>query len=336
MIYPKFIKKNDKIAYVAPSYGCTTEPYVTRVKESYKVLSSLGYKIEYGPNVFKETVGRSNTPEKCAEEINHYFSDSETKALLSVGGGELMCEDIPFIDFETIRKNPKWYMGFSDNTNLTYLITTICDVATIYGPCAPTFGITPWHESTKDAYEILTGVKTKVYGYGKWEKEKNSEEPLALLNLTENTNMKLYPKEKLEFSGRLLGGCLDILQIFLGTKYDKTKEFIEKYKDDGIVWFLEACDLNTMSIRRVIFQLSEAGWFKYTKGFIFGRPMSGMEPFAGLDEHEAVIEILKKYNVPIALDCDLGHLPPSIPLITGSLANVKIENNELEIEMILK
>ena len=38
MKYPEFIKKNDKIALVAPSFGCTFEPYSTRLNAAKKAL----------------------------------------------------------------------------------------------------------------------------------------------------------------------------------------------------------------------------------------------------------------------------------------------------------
>ena len=45
----------------------------------------------------------------------------------------------------------------------------------------------------------------------------------------------LPPNQDLKFSGRLLGGCLDILTLFPGTKFDKVSEFIDKYQNDGII-----------------------------------------------------------------------------------------------------
>lgn len=336
MKYPEFIKKNDKVALVAPSFGCTFDPYTTRLNASIKNLEAEGFVIEKGPNTDKALViGRSNTKEKCGSEINHYFNDAKTKALLSVGGGELMVEILPFVDFELLKQNPKWFMGYSDNTNLTYLLPTICDVASIYGPNAPSFGVKPYHKSLNDALNLLNGKSTVVESYGKWELQENQKkiDPLAPMVLTEDTMMIGYPKSNVAFSGRLLGGCLDSLLCFLGTDFDKTKEFIEKYRDDGIVWFLEACELNTMAIRRAFVQLDNAGWFKNVKGFIIGRPLSGMEDCLGLNRFDAVKEVVEKYNVPIVFDVDLGHLSPSMPLITGSFAEVELKDNHLTVNM---
>ena len=52
--------------------------------------------------------------------------ESDSSAIISVGGGEIMCEILPYIDFDKIAKLPhKFFMGFSDNTNLTYTLATI-------------------------------------------------------------------------------------------------------------------------------------------------------------------------------------------------------------------
>ena len=70
----------------------------------------------------------------------------------------------------------------------------------------------------------------------------------------------------------MIGGCLDVLSCLCGTKYDKAADFAKRYKDDGIIWFLESCDLNPFSIFRAVWQLDAAGWFENAKGFVFGRP----------------------------------------------------------------
>lgn len=56
---------------------------------------------------------------------------------------------------------------------------------------------------------------------------------------------------------------MDCLVNLLGTRFDHVKEFQERYKEDGFLWFLEACDLHVMSIRRAIWQMKEAGWFSH-------------------------------------------------------------------------
>lgn len=346
MRYGKFLPENGTIGFVAPSFGCNIEPYKSAFANAQNIWMEEGYSLSLGPNVYEGCgIGISNTPEKCAREFNDWYAKEDVDVLISCGGGELMCEILPHVDFEKIRKGePKWFMGYSDNTNLTFLLVTLCDTAAIYGPCAAAFGMNPWHESLKDAMEILKGSNQSVHNYEKWEKEglKTEEKPLEPYNVTEpfalctwtpEAGLSKENKQNIQIEGRLLGGCLDSLATLCGTKFDQVKQFNETYKEDGVVWFLEACDLNVMGIRRALWQLDEAGWFQNTKGFLIGRPLCYGEEFFGLDQYKAVIDILSKYNVPIIMDLDIGHLPPMMSLVCGSKAKAIVEDNSIKIDM---
>ncbi len=346
MRYPAFLRENGTIGFVAPSFGCATEPYKSGFLNAQKRWEEQGFHLQLGPNCYVEVgVGISNTPKKCGEELTAYYCDKNNDCLISCGGGELMCEILDFVDFEKIRQaDPKWYLGYSDNTNFTFLLATLCDVASVYGPCAAAFGMEPLHPSLNDAMMLLQGKKLTMQGYDKWEREslKDEEHPYAPYNLTETSVIKYYLSDgmtnvDINFTGRLLGGCMDCLVNFLGTKYDKVTEFTERYREDGIIWFLEACDLNLMGIRRAMWQMEHAGWFKHCKGFLIGRPRLGMgvEEF-GIDSYQAVCEMLYHYQVPVLMDLDIGHLPPSMPLICGSMANVVSDGKTYRVEMELK
>ena len=294
MRYPEFLQQNGTIAFVAPSFGCATEPY------------------------------RSG-----------------------------------------------------------FLLATLCDTASVYGPCASSFGMEPWHRSLEDAMALLQGKKLTMTGYDMWEREslKDEEHPYAPYNLTETTVIKYIMPDgrtnieslsgraqstamsesqpgniqstgvcagqpehvrgaadiEISFSGRLLGGCVDCMINMLGTKYDRVTEYTERYKEDGILWFLEACDLNLMSIRRAMWQMEHAGWFRHCSGFLIGRPRMGMgvEEF-GIDHYQAAYEMLRKYNVPVVMDVDIGHLSPMMPIICGSIGRVVSDGREYRVEMELR
>ncbi len=337
MRYGAFLKDHGRIGFVAPSFGCATEPYRTAFDGAIKKFDEMGYQTVLGPNCRAESgIGISNTPELCAKELEEYYCADTTDVLISCGGGELMCEILPHLHFEKIRNAPpKWYMGYSDNTNFTFLLPTICDTAAIYGPCAGAFGMEPWDASIGDAFAVLKGERLTVDGYEKWELEslKDETHPTVPYNLTEK---RVLFGEDARFSGRLIGGCLDILTNLVGTAYDRVEEFQDRYKEDGIIWFMEACDLNVFSIRRALWQMKEAGWFTNARGFLIGRPRIFDEPMMGLDRHTAVTGILGDLHVPIIQDLDIGHLPPMVPLICGSVAEVTVNGNDYRIEMKLR
>lgn len=347
MKYPDHLNKKGTIGFVAPSFGCAISPYREGFQNAVSKWEKEGYKTDLGPNCYaSQGIGISNTPQKCGKELTDYYLSKKNDVLISCGGGELMCEILEYVDFEAIKTaEPKWYMGYSDNTNMTFLLTTLCDTASIYGPCAAAFGMEPWHPSLYDAMALLKGEKRIICSYDKWEREgmKDEEHPLAPYQCTEDLKLKIYRQDGQEMKqssiamkGRLIGGCMDCLVNLLGTKFDQVKEFTEKYKEDGFIWFLEACDLNVFGIRRAMWQMEQAGWFQYVKGFIFGRPLCHGQEMMGLDQYEAVLPTVRKHRVPVVMDADIGHLPPMMPLVCGSIAQVNAEENQMTVQMEFK
>lgn len=345
MRFPKPLKENNTIGFVSPSFNCVEEPYKTGFEEGIKFLNDRGYKTILGANAYATGgIGICSTPESCAKELMDEYISEASEALISCGGGELMCETISNVDFDAIKAaEPKWYMGYSDNTNFTFLLNTICDVASIYGYCASTFGRKPMHDSLIKSMELLESDNcVSVHSYDKYEIEslKTPENPCVAFNLTEDTHITGYEytldghKEvsSLSMNGRLVGGCLDCLINLCGTRFDKVSEFNERYKEDGIIWFLESCDLNVYDMRRAMWHLKEAGWFKYAKGFIIGRPVHSDEMF-GLDVKNAYIKTAKELGVPIVFGADIGHVPPMMPLISGAYSELAFDNGTLNIKM---
>ncbi len=343
MRYADFLPEQGTIGFVAPSFGCASEPYRTAFDSALDIFHSMGYHTLNGPNVYKsDGIVISSTPAGCAAELMDFWQRKDCDVLISCGGGELMCEDLPYVDFSILaRSDPRWYMGFSDNTNLTFLLPVLADTASIYGPCAASFGMRPWHPAICDAWDVLTGHKLTVSGYDRYEsvkpsqgnEEPDAEDPLSPYQTDTDCVRVRYPDEDCSVSGRLIGGCLDVISLFPGTPYDRVSEFSEKYSDDGILWFLEACDLNPMEIRRRLWHLDQAGWFSHVSGFLIGRPLCHGTEMMGMDQYNAVTDILGRYNVPIIMDLDIGHIPPMMPLICGSCATARITGNDFTVSM---
>ena len=74
MRYPKFLPKNGTIGFVAPSFGCATEPYYTAFLNTQKKFQAMGYGLDLGPNCYvAKGIGISNTPELCGKELTEYY-----------------------------------------------------------------------------------------------------------------------------------------------------------------------------------------------------------------------------------------------------------------------
>lgn len=238
-------------------------------------------------------------------------------------------EMLEYVDFEKIKANPKWVQGYSDNTGLVFPIMTKCDVASVYGCNFGDFGMNPWQTAVSNALGVLEGNVRIQKSFDYYESDRHEYQ----------TGFEGYYKdkevcwingrgeEKIEMSGRLIGGCLDVICFLIGTKYDGTEEFIHKYKDDGIIWFLESFDFSDTTLITHLWQMKQMGYFKHVNGFVFGRPLM-YNTWIEQPYNEAVMSILGDLDVPIIFDADIGHKGPQFSMINGAIAKVSSANGK--------
>lgn len=331
MYIPKFLEKDDVIGVTAPSAGYTEQVDLTKLESAKFNLSEKGYKVIETDNVRKCEKGRSATGKIRAEEFLSLMDDEAVKYIVSASGGDFLMEMLEYLDYEKIKSNPKWIQGYSDNTGLIYPITTICDMATVYSGNIGDYGMSLWHEGVKNNLKLLEGRGIIQHEFDLFENEYVKKiTGYEGYNLTDKVEYEYISTNKAEnFSGRLLGGCLDVLIMLCGTKYDKTVEFVRKYKEDGIIWYLESFDLSSARLQCALWQLKEAGWFEGAKGFLFGRPCFFREEYE-TDFNEAVKTALDGLGLPVITGCDIGHRPPRMTMINGLMAEVKFDGRHFE------
>ena len=329
MFYPKGLEKGYSIGVTATSNGFASEPDMVRLESGVQHFVEHGYPVLVTDNVRSSNKGRSSDAVTRARELAQLFQNPQVRAVIAASGGEYLVEMLSEFDFNIIRENPKWVQGYSDTTGLLLTITTNLDIATLYANNFGSFGMGTWHASLYDNLNILEGQDMQQNSFDYYQ---DGFQP-RITGLEEFLPEKevhwinLYPKgwdteKELTISGRLLGGCLDSCLNLAGTRFDKTREFIRKYKDDKILWFLESFSLNSEALIRGLWQLKEAGWFEYASGFVFGRPaMYGTDTDTTYEE--AVLSILGDLNLPIILEADIGHKPPQMTIMNGAMAQVK-------------
>jgi muramoyltetrapeptide carboxypeptidase LdcA involved in peptidoglycan recycling len=323
MIYPEYLKKGNILGITAPSDGNKKETDFIRLDYGKEQIKKRGYDVLETAHVRTSNKGRSTDARTRAKELEELINDDSVKWIISAKGGDYLLEMLPLVDFNRIKANPKWIQGYSDNTGLMYTITTLCDIATLYGCNFNDFGMEVWHKAMEDNLQLVEGNIDTVHSYDQYEdgfydrvtglEGYHLDKPVCWRNL--------QGKDVINMSGRLLGGCLDVLLHIAGTRFDKTREFIEKYKEKGILWYLESFALESEDLTLGLWQLKEAGWFQYTKGFIFGRP-AFFNPDSEISYEEAVLSVLGELQVPIILDADIGHKAPQMTIVNGAMAKV--------------
>ena len=128
----KLLKKGDMIGVVAPSSPVEKED-MEAINQSVLLMEAAGFKVCFGDNVFKNTLGYSATPKEKAEDINKLFAKKEVKAIFCLSGGFNSNTTFDCLDYDLIKQNPKPICGFSDSTSLTNVIYAKTGVITFNG-----------------------------------------------------------------------------------------------------------------------------------------------------------------------------------------------------------
>jgi muramoyltetrapeptide carboxypeptidase len=329
MRFPETLKKGDIIGITAPSSG-VTGIFLKKLDNAIMQLNQLGFECIETQSVRSSYKLTSASPSQRAEEFMFLYCNEKVKVIIPPWGGEFLMDMLPYLDYNAFKSlPPKWLMGFSDVSTLLFTLTTKCDIATVHGPNFMDFGSTPIDLSVLNTLNILQNrnnieQKSLMLFQKTWaDLEKDFKTPYQL---TEKVEWKLLSGDnKCTFEGRLIGGCLDTICKLIGTSFEGVTDFIDRYKADGLVWFLESCEMKSTDIYRTLWQIKMNGWFKHCKGIVYGRPdgYSDVRDFNFIDSLKYPLEDL---NIPIIYDADIGHLPPQLTFINGAHAVVDYDD----------
>ena len=337
MKYPQFIKKGDTIGITAPSSGIVKESKLLRLDNAEKNIEKLGYRYIETKNVRTDEKGRSSLAIDRANQFVELLKNDDVKSIIMASGGDFLADILEFLDFENLKKlKPKWIQGYSDITTLSFLFTTILDIATIYGQNVCDYGMEPLFKNLTDSIKIMEGQEVIQESFEKYEEDYKDDNPYATYNLTKEDIWKnLNNEEKIHFKGRSIGGCFDCIINLIGTKYDKINEYIERYKQDGIIWFLEVYEMTSPQVYLHLLQMKNAGYFKNCKGIIFGRPLFIREDY-DIKFYEAVKDALGDLNIPIIYDADIGHVSPQMAIVNGAILDIESKKGKGIVKTILE
>ena len=324
MLYPQFVSKQDIIGICAPSAGTGN-----KLEDYEKALNTLKkyFNILETKHVRCDGI-RSADAKTRAEEVMELVKNDKVKMLLCARGGDFLFEILPYIDFEELAKHPKWHMGASDPTSILYCLTTKYDIATLYGLCAKSFDIE--HEYIDNALELIQGNLIEQHNFDYYQKpDYDAKEIIYDQKVIYQQN-----KTNINISGRLIGGCIDVIRNLFSTPYDGTKDFLKRYQNDNIIWFFDNYALCAEDFYLTLLQMKYAGYFANTKAIINGRTIFPSS-HTNMSYYEALTKVFDDDTI-IINDADIGHTIPRMTLINGAYAYIKSENKKFSINFELK
>ena len=128
---PPYLQPGDIIGIVCPAGAMPVE----KVSECIRVLNEeWGFLTKVGNTIGKQFNYFSGTDEDRLNDFQQMLDDDEVKAVLCARGGYGMSRIIDRINFKKFKKNPKWIIGYSDITVLSF--TSLFQLLYFFTSCA--------------------------------------------------------------------------------------------------------------------------------------------------------------------------------------------------------
>jgi len=249
-----------------------------------------------------------------AADINQFFQDPQIAALLPIRGGWGCSRILPYLNYQTIRQNPKIIIGFSDITSLILGINAQTQLITFHGPN----GLTSWRTIQTEYFRrVLFNGELVTFA-----NSKDGDDADRLMQV-KNRIQTITPGKA---RGRLMGGNLSVLSGIVGSPYLPNMA--------GAILFLEDTGENIYRLDRLMTHLKIAGVFDKLAGFIFGQ-CPGCTPdadYGSLTLEEVIWGHIQPLKIPAFYGAAIGHLENIVTLPIG--LNVEIDATKGAIAML--
>lgn len=321
-IIPAAVVPGDEIRVIAPARGLKIIGQDVRMTAKQR-FEDLGYKVSFGANTTDGNwdLTGSTSIEKRVTDIHDAFADSKIKAVFTIIGGANSNQLLPYLDYNLIKNNPKFFCGFSDITALLNGIYAQTGMMTFSGPHFSSIGMKKGTEYTLENLKImLNGSRINhVRPSSEW------SDDLWFLdqenrNFIKNEGYWLIHGGAAQ--GTIIGGNLGTFNLLLGTKYRPA------FNKDTVLFIEDTEGSDILDFERNLQALLYQPDFANVKALVIGRFQKGSK--VTREQLEFIINNKKELtNLPVLANVDFGHSTPLLTIPVGGIA--KLNNEELTI-----
>lgn len=296
MLKPKPLFPGARVALVAPAGPVPPERYGPAVH----AVEELGLSPVVLESCRRAHGYLAGSDALRADDLNRAFADPCIDGILCIRGGYGAQRLMDRLDFDVIRRNPKWFGGYSDITALHIAIQQNCGFVTYHTPMPSTELHGGMDEFT------LRSLQKALFG-----------EPFGELK-----NPERMPFQTLVGGcarGVLTGGNLSLVASSLGTPYEIDTR--------GKILFLEDVNEEPYRIDGMLLHLKAAGKFRDCAGILLGywTDCAPEDPARSLTLEQIFEELLVPEHRPALAGLACGHSLPTLSLPLGS----EIEMNSI-------
>ncbi|MDY2829135.1 MAG: LD-carboxypeptidase [Sodaliphilus sp.] len=300
---PAFLKPGDKIALLSP--GSTPPAWFPDSGAS--VLRQWGFTPVIGKNATAEYHMYAGTTAQRKADLMAALRDPSVKAILCNRGGYgsslLLCE----IPLDTLRRYPKWIIGYSDITAL-HSAEVRADNMSIH---ASMVGSLASRGATDSVNLLLRSI---------------------LMGQFPTYNLPGHPyNHPGTAKGILVGGNMAVFSNIAGSNVD----FLDRdyVKNHDIILFFEDVSESMSRVNSMLTQLKLKGVLRRVKGIIIGRFTDYSPSYGYTDMNQLLHEYLAGYNIPICYDFPASHDEShNLPLIEGCPVTLNVSTSSVSLK----
>lgn len=301
---PPKLKPGDRIGIVAPSSPAVDPGAIARGTKAFR---DMGFQVVEGRCVNRRNRYLAGADEERAEELNQMFADPSIKGIFCMRGGYGASRILRLIDYASIKRNPKIFVGYSDITALHLAIHKECEMVTFYGPMVVTEMADRFSDYTRTyLWKVLT-----------------STDPAGKIGMG---HQKVPIISEGEASGILIGGYLPAIAASMGTPYEIDTR--------GRILFFEDFKKEPFELDRVLTQLLLSGKLNEAAGIAIGECVEcepkGRFPFS-FSWEEVLRDRLGNLGIPVLAGLCFGHGDHKATLPIGVKAVLNTAEMSLEI-----
>lgn len=273
LLKPRALRPGDRIAIVSPASPFARDEFERGVLE----LRRLGYEPVWDDSVFARDLFVSGSPATRAAAFLRAWFDPDIAALIAVRGGYGSVQMLPLLPPDDLRKSPKAFIGYSDNTSLLAWLTTRCGIVGFHGPMIEGRLAKGEEAYDRDSFErVLMSVPGEL-------------SPNGLVTVIEG-----------EAEGPLFGGTMTQLLASFSTPFAFDPP-------DGCVLFLEDVNERPYKLDRMITQFRLSGLLGRARAVVFGEMRGCDEPGGHPTAREAIASALAGFSGPVVFGFPSGH-----------------------------
>ena len=333
LLRPAKAVPGDRVAVLSPSFAAPTAGVAVHEQALRRLEEITGLV----PVEYPTTRRLDATPIDRAADLNAAFGDPGIRAVLATIGGDDQITVIPHLDPDLVRRDPKPFLGYSDNTNLLSWLWSN-GVASFHGGSTqvhlgPGPAVDEIHAASLRA-ALLTGGRLEITEPGESEDVGLPwDDPAALTTYgaREPTEPWTWAGPARSVTGRTWGGCLEVLQwILTAARFPDDPGVLE-----GGVLLLEASEDLTPAreIGYLLRSLGERGLLAAVDAVVVSRPPTSTLELVPSSEQraarrteqcEVAVETVQRYHpdAVVVVGVPFGHTKPQWILPYGGLLTV--------------